>query len=178
MVAIAVVAVMLGLAVPTFTSTINNNRLTSHANELVAAIQSSRMEAIRRNARVVLCSSADGATCDAGAGAWTGWVAFLDADANFAPDATAGALIRTGTINGDVTLLASPSVSGASNRMVVRPDGMVRSNDGRLLNAAFRVCMPTSLPPENVRDVTLDAGSRVSVERLDNGGACGAPANP
>lgn len=178
LVAVAVVAVLLGIAVPTFTSTVNNNRLTAHANELIAGLQSARMEAIRRNTRVVLCRSDDGATCDAGAGGWGGWIAFVDANRDFAPDAAAGSLLRTATIHGDLSVLASPSVSGNSNRIVIRPDGMARAADGQLTRAAIRVCMPTTMPPENLRDVTLDAGSRVSIQRGDGGGACAAPVDP
>ena len=49
MITLAVLAILLSLAVPSFTSVINANRLTAQANELVADLQLARTEAIRRN---------------------------------------------------------------------------------------------------------------------------------
>ena len=79
-VTMAVLAILVTLATPSFTSIMNNNRLTSNANEMLTTLQSARMEAVRRNARVVICrnDTPDTATaCNTGAGAWLGWNAHL-----------------------------------------------------------------------------------------------------
>ena len=180
MVAIAVAAVLLGLAVPSFTAVVNGNRITAAANELSAGLQSMRMEAIRRNARGVLCRSDDGLTCNAAAGAWGGWISFIDTNNDNAPDNGGGAanLLRTFTATRNVTIVPSPAISGNGQRLVVRADGMIRDQATRaLLDATLRTCMPTTLPPQNLRDVALDAGSRVSIQPGNGGGACAAPAN-
>src|SRR5689334_185 len=44
MVTVAVLAIMAGLAVPSFQATVNANRLTGSTNELVNALQTARME--------------------------------------------------------------------------------------------------------------------------------------
>lgn len=63
MVTVAVLAVLVGIAAPGFRRIIHANRLTTAANEVVAALQAARVEAIRRNSRVTLCPSTDGSTC-------------------------------------------------------------------------------------------------------------------
>ena len=69
MVTLAVLAILIAMAVPSFTSIINNNRLAAQANEVITSLQVARTEAIRRNERVTVCRSTDGATCSAAAGA-------------------------------------------------------------------------------------------------------------
>ncbi len=79
MVALAVAAVLLGLAVPSFRETVISNRLTSTVNEFMAALTYARSEAIKRGQRVWLCKTEDGATCKEGGNQWeTGWLVFLD----------------------------------------------------------------------------------------------------
>ncbi|GAB2522299.1 GspH/FimT family pseudopilin [Lysobacter humi (ex Lee et al. 2017)] len=63
MVTIAVLAIIIGVAVPSFVSMTHRNRLAAASNEVVAVLQSARMEAVRRNRSVTVCPTADGATC-------------------------------------------------------------------------------------------------------------------
>ncbi len=74
MVTLAVAALILSLGVPGFRSFIQNNRATTHTNDLVTALNLGRSEATRRGASVLLCSSSDGATCS-GSNDWSsGWI--------------------------------------------------------------------------------------------------------
>ena len=68
MIAIVVLAVLLGIAVPSFQETIRLNRTAAVNNDLIAGLQLARSEAIRRGQAVRFCSGAnDGATnCNAG----------------------------------------------------------------------------------------------------------------
>ncbi|TNF61933.1 MAG: prepilin-type N-terminal cleavage/methylation domain-containing protein, partial [Burkholderiales bacterium] len=63
MVTITVLAVLLGVGVPSFQATIQGNRITTAANDLVAALQYARSEAVRRGVNVTVCSSNDQSTC-------------------------------------------------------------------------------------------------------------------
>ncbi len=72
MVVISILAILLGIGVPSFRATIEGNRITTVANDLVGALQFARSEAVKRGTNVTLCSSSDQATCS---GAWAdGWV--------------------------------------------------------------------------------------------------------
>lgn len=74
MVTIAVMVVLALIAVPAFDNVRLSNRLGSYATDLVAASQLARSEAIKRNAAVTLCASANGTAC-AGDGQWeAGWI--------------------------------------------------------------------------------------------------------
>lgn len=178
MITIAVAAILVGLAVPSFQYVINVGRVTAPANELLAGVQVARMEAIRRGTRTVVCRSdnAEAATpaCSAAGGAWPGWVAFVDANNNNALDA-GEAVLRTGVIGVPAVLNASANV--ANQRLVFRPDGLARTPAGALLVARLAVCVPYTSPAENVRDVTITSGSRIAVVSRNAGGVCATPAN-
>ncbi|WP_329740512.1 GspH/FimT family pseudopilin [Dyella sp. A6] len=56
LITIAVAAVLLVIAVPSFKSLIASNELTTAANEMVGSLNLARMEAIKRNAYTQFCS--------------------------------------------------------------------------------------------------------------------------
>ncbi len=87
MVAVAILAVLAALAAPSFNEAILSNRLASYANSFVASVQLARSEAIKRNATVVMCRSADGVSC-ATTGTWQqGWILWRDSDNDATVDA-------------------------------------------------------------------------------------------
>ncbi len=179
-VTMAVLAILVALAAPSFTSVINNNRLTGNANELLSTLQSARIEAVRRNARVVICrndSPDTGNVCNTAAGAWRGWTTFVDVNRDGDVD-VGEAVLYSGTFTAPAQLQASPAVSGGSQRILFSPDGLAYSNAGALLRARFAFCIPTTSPPENTRFITILAGSQMAITRVNGGGACAAPANP
>lgn len=158
MVTIAVAAILLAIATPSFTSIVNSNRLTSASNEMVATLQAARMEAVRLNATVNVCTGCDG-TADS-------LVAFVDANDNGAADA--GETVRVATINPAVQL-------GGGTDLVFLSNGFgyaAADPNGALLATSFRFCIPTTKPAENVRVVSVASGSRISTNREDGGGAC------
>jgi prepilin-type N-terminal cleavage/methylation domain-containing protein len=63
MMAIAIAAILLAVAAPSFQQALNGNRLGSAANELASAINLARAEAVRQNRRAVLCRSTDDSAC-------------------------------------------------------------------------------------------------------------------
>ena len=73
-VTLAVLAILVTLAIPSFTSMIQNSRSAALANSMVMGLNAARSEAVKRNVLVDLCPSTDGATCMA-APDWTvGWI--------------------------------------------------------------------------------------------------------
>jgi type IV fimbrial biogenesis protein FimT len=74
-------SVVLSLAIPSLRSFLLDARRTADINALIATIQFARGEAAKRGMPVVLCKSADGATC---AGAElrfdAGWIVFVNTD--------------------------------------------------------------------------------------------------
>lgn len=173
LVVIIIIGIVSAIAFPSFREMINANRLTGAANELVASLQIARAEAIRRNARVVICPSTDGATC-AGAN-WGRHISFVDADRNGAADNAL--VLRDIVIDVPTQVVGSPAVV-AVNRIVFRSDGRARGNvtaDAAVLAGKISVCMATTRPVNNIRDVQIGSGSRISVQARSGAGACNAP---
>lgn len=157
MVTVAVLAILASLAAPSFTAVINNNRLATQANDLVASLQLARMEAVRRNESVAVCRSADGATCAGTAGAWTGWLTVLTRN---------NEILRAGTARAPV------QISSAAHTITFRADGLARNGAGGLLNTSLTACVETTHPAENQRVVSVASGSRISTDSSDGGGDC------
>jgi type IV fimbrial biogenesis protein FimT len=157
MVAVAVMAIVLGLAVPGFQSMVNGNRLTGAANELVASLQTARMEAIRRSRRVVVCTSAnanagDGATCASASANADGWIIFVDANSDGDFDKAGDTLLRNSTFDGNVLV-------GGADTVMYRADGMARDGDGELITSGnVRMRVATSQPAKNVRCIDITTG--------------------
>lgn len=90
-VALALAAILLGIAAPSFSEFTRNARMSSAANNLLAAMHTARSEAIKRRVPVTVCASAnptaDSPTCAAD-GDFSGWIMFVDDDGD--PDASSG----------------------------------------------------------------------------------------
>jgi type IV fimbrial biogenesis protein FimT len=72
LVAMAIAAIMLTLAIPSFQDFILRSRLTSHANDLVLAMAYAKSEALKRGTSVQVCASSNATTCT---GNWEdGWI--------------------------------------------------------------------------------------------------------
>lgn len=160
---VAVLAIALGIAIPSFQGITNRNRLTSVANEVVAAMQLTRMEAIRRNQRVVMCPSTDGSSCSG-----ANWMRMIVREAD-----VAGEVIREFQFSGRGLAIKSSSNVDDNNQIAFTSSGFARV--GGTTNAAggLSVCS-TALPAaENTRDVMV-AVSRISVVTRNGTAACTA----
>jgi|CXWL01.1.fsa_nt_gi type IV fimbrial biogenesis protein FimT len=177
MMGVAIAAILLAVAGPGFQQSLSRNRLTTVANEVTAAVQLARSEAVRNNRRVTLCRSADASSCDASASTWGGWIIFVDTDA----DGTRGVgepVVKSGTFDAPVVVLASASITALGERITFRGDGTARGTDGQtLLAGALAACVATAQPAENVRDVSLAFGSRTTTRRRNAGGVCSTPSD-
>lgn len=158
MITIAVLAILVALAAPSFTSIINANRITGQTNELVSSLQLARMEAVRRNEAVSVCRTTDGTACATTTGAWAGWLTVLD---------RTDEVLRSGTVKAPVQV----SSSVASIRF--GGDGLARTTAGGTLFAGtITTCIATTSPAENRRVISIVGGSRVSSDPANGGGAC------
>lgn len=72
MVTIAIAAILLGVAIPNFTSVITRSRLTANTNEFITSLNLARSEAIKRGQHVVVRKTSTN---------WEdGWQIFVDID--------------------------------------------------------------------------------------------------
>ena len=78
--ALAIVAIVTTIAVPSFQWLILDTRLSTAVNDLVHDLALARSNAVTRGRPVVLCPSADGARCLATPEWHRGWIVFVDSN--------------------------------------------------------------------------------------------------
>lgn len=163
---VAVLAIVLSVGIPSFRDMSNRNRLTSVTNEIVGATQLARMEAIRRNTRVVVCPTTNGSTC-----AGANWSRVVVREA-----AVGGAVVREFQFIGrGINVQGSPAIA-VGNQLSFNASGFARAGtNAATTSGTLRVCNTLLPAGENVRDVQV-AVSRISV--TPGGSAnCAQPAN-
>ena len=86
---IAVIAVLMAIAVPSFVSLTQTNRVAGEVNALAGDLQFARAEAVKEGLPVSICASSNGTSClGAATSTWnTGWIVFSDSNGNKAVDA-------------------------------------------------------------------------------------------
>lgn len=79
-VTVAIVAILATIALPSFATVLRSNRVASHTNDLLNAINLARNEAITRTRGVSVCaaSTASGVPSACGSNWNLGWIVFLD----------------------------------------------------------------------------------------------------
>lgn len=158
LITIAIASVLMAIAVPSFNQMIVSSRLTTQANDFVAAINLARSEAIKRNASVTLCSAsgADATVC-AGAGDWEHWIV----------RAGTGTIVRRGVVNAaSGAVVVQSTLTG--NQVVFGSDGLAQTGGVLVNDHAITVCSRRT-DTNNARSVVLGAGSRISTHILSRG---------
>lgn len=80
LIALAILAIMVGIALPSFESFQQRNRLIAASNDVWSGVRIARSEAIKSGSSVTICSSTNGTSCS-GSNDWdTGWIVFIDAN--------------------------------------------------------------------------------------------------
>lgn len=122
MVTIAVLAVVLGIAIPSFSNIVSSNRVDGGAQELYGALQLARSEAVKRRASVSICrSNADFDDCADGTDWSAGWLMVTSAEDEPLRVWEAQGLEIEGPSAG-VTFLASGMVSSEEDFTVTVPN--------------------------------------------------------
>lgn len=164
MVTLAVAAILLSVGVPSFAEFIRNNRLAAGTNNLVAAMQVARAEAIRRGEPITLCASADpaaSAVSCTGATAWGGQDVVLVVDGVRAGNPSPAELVQVFN-NEDLQLsITAPEHSGGFIRFL--PNGEVVT--GSKLEVFFEL-KPDTCHGEQRRRVYLSRMGRIRTQRL------------
>jgi type IV fimbrial biogenesis protein FimT len=135
MVTIAVLAVLVALAAPSFREILIRNRTGVISNEFANGINKARSEAINRNTCVSICRSTlvpSGTTlqprCDSGTNWTSGWIAFVNTacDATVDEPVADNLVLASGPYSSDFTL----SSNGTNqDRLMFAAVGQLRSGD-------------------------------------------------
>lgn len=129
---LAIAAIVLTVAIPSFQATIQNNRKTTATNELATAFQLARNSAISRRIIVTVCKSSDGATCRTGNGSgdWSqGWMIFTNPDSDTVLDPGEELLRIHGALKGVTSFSGNNNVV---NQVSFSPQGLARGSNGTI----------------------------------------------
>jgi type IV fimbrial biogenesis protein FimT len=89
MIVVAIAAILVTIAVPSFQSTLTKYRISTEVNGLVGDLQYARSEAIKQGMTVTICISADGKSCSTSA-SWAAGHIVLTNPGNVASPVVAG----------------------------------------------------------------------------------------
>lgn len=162
-VALAVMAILLAVAMPSFAELLRSNRLAAANNELVIALNVARAEALRRGRPVSICASSDQRSCAGNLNWGTGWVVFEDSVTTGNPGAPAAQ-----SADYDVRMISvSPAMEGgfllggADSWYRFTPSGSLAwSNAGGGSERSF-VLRNTACKGNEVRRITVNRIGRI-----------------
>lgn len=150
LITVAIAAILLSLAAPTFRDLLVKRSVQAAAETLVDDMRFARSEALKRSTRTVICRSVDGSSCTSVVGSWSeGWIVYVDANSTAVNTAIPAAdLVRVQQLLPNVSSVenATPTntllrftyeptgwAKGASTNFVVAPTGSVLTGSTRLL---------------------------------------------
>lgn len=130
LVTISIAAIMVAVALPSFTGFTLDNRLASQSNDFVLALTYAKSEAINRGLTVTVCSRSTDTAC-AGSTTWdNGWLVFVDNNGDGTVNGTDLLLQVRAPLEGGNTLRA-----GARKRVTFQDTGFSMG-----FNDTFRLC--------------------------------------
>jgi len=133
LITLSIAAILATIAAPSFTAIIQNNRMSTQYNELLASLTLTRSEAIKRAQRVTMCQSSTGNSCGGSASNWhTGWVVFVDTNEDNTIDVGEEILRINSTLSGGNTL----AFSTTRTRVAYASDGLAVGGS----NGTFTLC--------------------------------------
>ena len=135
MIGIAVAAIIAALAAPSFSSFMNNNRVTAAQNNLVAALNLARSEAVRRATPVTVCASTNGTACATAADWPAGFIVFRDPGATGTVGSANDILQKWGATSGGVLFTT------ASANVQYQPTGLLVGGPAVTVDVSYTGCM-------------------------------------
>jgi len=144
MITLAIAAILLTVAVPSFTDLINSNKLATDVNRLIGSIHFAKSEAIKRNNRVSICGGTSG-PCDQN---WNnGYRIFIDNNSDCVPDSGEPVVRVSNAIPSSEQIIAVGCVSFGSS-------GAKSGGSNNANNPDFVICTP-NLANNNGRQVFI-----------------------
>ena len=154
MLTLVIAATLMGVAVPAFRGLINSNRVVTQSNDIVAALNLARSEAITRNAAITFCAadSSTSTSCNTTATNWAAWVVL-----------NGTTLLRGGDINNyGSTLKVFASLT--NNTATYSSDGLARTGSTLINTEAITVCTTFTKIDKNIYTISPGRISTVTTK--------------
>jgi type IV fimbrial biogenesis protein FimT len=154
---LAIGAILLGIAVPSFTAIIRQNRIANETNEFMVTISLARSEAVKRGVRISICSSNAAQTACSGANDWSnGWLLFTDSDG------AAGSIDPDGAAPDDAIVQAWPPPSSHGMNVTAGRAFLSYNSDGRADVATLFTLTPHACSGNDARTINVNLSGRAS----------------
>ncbi|MGV3572732.1 MAG: GspH/FimT family pseudopilin [Ramlibacter sp.] len=161
-VTLAILGTLTGFAAPDMAEMIHAQRLGGVTNDVLQQLHLARSEAIKRNRRVALCTSSDGAWCAEGGGWDQGWILFEDLNNSGTRESTEPLLERLLPIPPGYRLSANAPLS---RYVSYSPTGVARMTSNAFQAGTFTLCRH-SLEPVEGRQIIVNTGGRPRVQKV------------
>jgi type IV fimbrial biogenesis protein FimT len=146
---LTVVAILLGLAIPSFRQTLDNNRLIGANNDFVSALNFARSEALKRSSAVSVCASSNGTGCSGLKTFQAGYIAFVDTNAN-------------GTLDGAETVMQAWPAADTNFKLTAGTRAFVRyTGMGTSAFAETFSLLKTGCTGNHARTITVTVTGRI-----------------
>ena len=156
LVVLVVVGTVGALAVPSFTGMLRSMRGATLASTFLSDLHLTRNEAIKRNARAVLCKSPDGMTCSTNGGWQAGWIVFQDSNNNGLFDADEPLIRRQGPGQASLRLTGNSQVA---NYVSYSALGSPKLISGAFQSGTFTLCSGQGVTADARRIVLSATGN-------------------
>jgi len=158
---VAIIAILCGASVPAMTNLIRSAALTSATNDLFASFTLARSEAVKRNSRVVVCKSNNGASC-ATAGGWEqGWIVFHDSNNNGTRETGEHLVQHTQALSSDLRLSGNLNVS---RYVSYAASGSAKLSSGAFQAGTITLCN-VSTRATDARQIIMNSSGRPRVQK-------------
>ncbi|HXY97501.1 MAG TPA: GspH/FimT family pseudopilin [Steroidobacteraceae bacterium] len=130
LVVVTIVAILLGVGVPSYKYITNSYRLSAEMNSLVGDLMYARAEAIKEGQPVAVCVSSDGLTCS-GAFSWqNGWIVFPDPNGAGAADSPPASILHVQATFTSTDTFAAPAGANPVSSFVFNREGFAQASNG------------------------------------------------
>jgi len=161
LVVVAIGGLLVGLAAPSFSALIHAQRGSALASGLFTSLQLTRIAAITRNDRVVMCKSADGSACNTTGGWQQGWIVFHDRNNNAALDPGETVIERQQALSSGWGLTGNGPVS---NYVSYGSTGYSKLISGAFQAGTFTLCPVTGAISE-ARQIIINSAGRARIQK-------------
>ncbi|MBA2556660.1 MAG: GspH/FimT family pseudopilin [Chloroflexi bacterium] len=137
MVTIAIMAILLAVALPSFEGSLRSNRLATASNELNGGLALARSEALRNPGGAFICSSTNGTACG---GDWNdGWIVWSDLNSDGVLTA-ADRVLRYVQTNDRLTVTATAVAPASATSIGFDRRGRLRDGGARTITMRPASC--------------------------------------
>jgi len=165
MITLAVAAILMAIATPSFITMTQNNRMTTQVNDFVSSLNLARSEAIKRGTRITVCKSNDNASCAANNNWDQGWIIFADTDNDAVVDAGEELIRAYAPLAPGNTLTGSGNVDTYISYV---GSGFLQQTDGSIQSGELALCDNRGFAASG-RAIILGASGQIRTAPGDDG---------